>query len=136
MAKTEDQKLQERLEEISQLVRQRAEIDARLKELTGIRTPRENGVIKPDGFILTDAMKEVLGIAGLAMKVKDIQTAIGNRYSFFPETKNIRATAKYLVKQGWLSFNNLEKTYTIGKDKKTSIGALFDASEQNKNTLQ
>ena len=117
MAKTEDEKLKEKLDEITRLLKEKADIDTRLKELTGIRNPKENSVSKPDGFVLTYAIKEVLGITNSSMSIKELQTFIGNRYSYFPEPKSILSTAKYLVNQGRLVFDKNKKTYTLLNDK-------------------
>lgn|SRR3989338_7146494 len=131
MAKTEDEKLKERLEEIQNLMKQRVEIDSRLKELTGVRVPqKETGKAKPEGFILTVAIKESLAnTAPASLNIKEIHSKIGQKYSFFPEIKNIRATAKYLVKQDELKYDSFTKSYTINPEK---LGQI----EGKKKTIQ
>lgn len=112
MAKTEDEKLIERLKEIENLMKQRAEIDARLKEITGIRVKKDDEQPKPEGFVLVDAMRKVLSEDFKEMSAQEIAHKIHLKYSYLPDIKNIRSTAEYMTKRKILE-KTPNKTYKI-----------------------
>lgn len=108
MAKTNDEKLAERLNEIQKLVADKARIEARLMELTGIRVKADD---KPKGFSLMEAIKKVVNSSTEPMTAAEISEAIDTETNYDPTAKNVRSTGKYMDTKGLLTYNKTTKTF-------------------------
>lgn len=109
MAKTEDEKLAERLAEIQELVAEKARIDARLKELTGISVKVSE---KPKGFVLMDEIKKVIATAPGPLTAAEVSDAIAKDTGYDPTAKNVRSTGKYMASKDLLIYDKDAKTFS------------------------
>ena len=113
MAKTEEEKLSERLAEVQKLLSQRSVIDERLKILMGVKQEEKKPTVpKPDGFSLMKEIGEALKTGGGPMTAPALTASISKKWNIELEVKNVRATAKYMVGRGQL---------TVGEDKAFSL---------------
>lgn len=102
MAKTDNEKLAERLDEIQNLLTQKTQIEERLKILTGVKQEDKKVTLpKPPGFSLMKAINEAIKEGG-PMTSPQLTVAIGKKWNIGLDVKNVRATAQYMVKRGQL----------------------------------
>lgn len=113
MAKTDNEKLADRLEEIQDLLQKKAAIEDRLKILTGVKQEEKKvAAPKPEGFLLMNAIREVLAEKGGSMSAGALNEAIKLKYTHDPKVHNVRATAKYMEKKGQVTMNT-DKTFAL-----------------------
>lgn len=114
MAKSDVEKLAQRLAEIAELQKQRAIIDERLMILTGVKQDEKKAeALKPEGFSLMQAITEVLTAAARPLKVSAIVSAIVAKYDYRPEATSVRSTAKYMAKRGQVDMNDQTKEFSV-----------------------
>ena len=113
MAKSDNDKLVERLAEIQELLKKKEDIEDRLKILTGVKQEEKKPASpKPEGFSLMEAIKTAVTEKGGPMSTASINSAVATKHGYDPTIKNTRATAKYMVKKGVLKVNE-DKTFSL-----------------------
>ena len=107
------QKLEDRIQEIFDLKKERDEIDVKLAKLTGIEMPNDNSAPKtlPHGLTLKDEIVRVFEDKGDKMRVLVVKAAVDRLHQVNIPRRNIQATMQYMMKRDILQ--KKEKEYGV-----------------------
>lgn len=104
MAKTKEQKREERLKRITELLTEREKINAELDKLTDVDAGNKEAKkdtassVTPSGFVLTDAILAAFKQGGKEkLKIPEVVDIIATQTNFRPDRKNVQGTLYYMV---------------------------------------
>lgn len=94
------QKLEERLQQILDLQKQREEITARLAELTGLAISKNNAPqFLPQGVSLNEEIKKIFEERGGKLRILEVKKEVDQRHRVNIPRRNIQGAIQYMTKR-------------------------------------
>ena len=114
--KANPQKLEDRLQKISELMHQRDEITAELAKLTGIEMPNDNApTALPHGLAIMEEVRKVIEEKGAKMRILDVKKEIDRLHRVNLPRRNLQATMAYMVRKGLLQKEKEYGMYSLAR---------------------
>lgn len=100
MGKTQEEKMNERLQEIDRLKREIEERKEKLLKLIGLVDEKPDHDPTPPGFALGDAILAILKKKGQDMRIMAVVEAVKKEHGFRPDRKVVQSSLNHIVSKG------------------------------------
>lgn len=100
--KDRQEKLDEKLRKIEELLRERDRINAELAKMMGMEEQKAPESLPP-GIVLMDEIKRIFQEKGQSMRILEVKRELDHKHRVNLPRRNVQATMAYMVKKGILN---------------------------------